>query len=101
MVPTSSEAAQAVVDLDAASALSGMHPEMIQEVMRAKLVVCVRESSAGEPYFDDEAIYRLRQIEYLRTHQRAQMRTIRLVMQLLDRLETTEREVRWLRERLG
>jgi DNA-binding transcriptional MerR regulator len=100
IVPTYSETSRGFVDLEMASQLSGMHPEMILEVTRAQLVVISRQDRSGNPYFDDEAIYRLRQIEELRMKQRMQMRTVRLIMQLRDRAEAAEREVRWLRERM-
>ncbi len=100
IIPTQSEASPGFVDLDAASRLSGMHPEMILEVTRARLVVVAHKDREGNPYFDDAAIYRLRQIEHLRNQQRVQMRTIRLIIQLMDRAESAEREVRWLREQI-
>ena len=100
LIPTFSEVSRGFVDLASASELSGMHPEMIIEVTRANIVLVARRDRAGNPYFDDEAIYRLRQIEHLRSEQRAHMRTIRLIMELLDRAESAERELRWLRDRM-
>ncbi len=100
IIPSYGDISRGFVDLDAASELSGMHPEMILEVARARMVVISRKDREGNPYFDDEAIYRLRQIEHLRLEQRAHLRTIRLIMQLMDRAEAAEREVRWLRDRV-
>ena len=100
LIPTYSEVSRGFVDLASASELSGMHPEMIIEVTRANLVLVARKDRAGNPYFDDEAIYRLRRIEHLRSEQRAHMRTIRLIMELMDRAESAERQLRWLRERI-
>jgi DNA-binding transcriptional MerR regulator len=88
------------IDLKAASDLSGMHPEMILEFTRAQLVLVARKDRSGNPYFDDEGVYRLRQIEHLRHDQQAHLRTIRLVIQLMERAETAERELRNLRDRL-
>ena len=100
IVPTQSGSTGEFVDLEMASQLSGVHPEMILEFTRAKLVVVSRQDRSGNPYFDDEAVYRLRQIERLRTREKVQMRTIRLILELMDRAEVAERELRWLRERL-
>lgn len=99
LTPSSSEGLHGYVDLDFASQLSGLHPDMILELARAQLVT-VRADAAGNPRFDNQAIYRLRQIERLRQEQRAGMRMIRLIIQLLDRTERAERELRHLRERM-
>ena len=100
IVPTRSGTTGGFVDLEAASELSGVHPEMILEFARARMVTVSWQDRSGNPYFDDEAIYRLRQIEHLRNQERMQMRTVRLILELMDRTETAERELRWLRERL-
>lgn len=100
LILASTEVSHGLIDLDAASELSGMHPEMIEEVARAELIVVSHHDRSGNPYFDDKAIYRLRQIERLRNEHRAHMRTIRLIVQLLDRTEAAEYELRRLRERL-
>jgi len=96
--------------LDAASKLTGMHPQMVIEFVRASLVVPSStsrpagdpdaESEPAAPAFDAAALYRLRQIEHLRTHHQAHLRTIRLVLGLLDRAEAAERELRHLRDRI-
>ena len=100
IVPTETGNTDGFVDLEMASELSGVHPEMILEFTRARMVPVSWQDWSGNPYFDDEAIYRLRQIDRLRTRERVQMRTIRLILELMDRAETAERELRWLRERL-
>ena len=94
------DASREYVSLQNASELSGMHPEMILEVIRGKLIRTVHEDDRGNLFFDAEAIYRLRQIEYLRTQQQTHMRTIRMIIQLLDRAEAAEKELRWLRQRV-
>jgi len=95
--------------LEAASELTGMHPQMVIEFVRASLVVpssttrpagdADAESEPADPAFDAAALYRLRQIEHLRTHHQAHLRTICLVLGLLDRAEAAERELRQLRDR--
>ena len=50
--------------------------------------------------FDERAIYRLRQIDFLRQHHHTSLRVIRDILRLLDRLEEAELEVRRLREQL-
>ena len=82
-----------------ASEMSGMHPEMIDEFLRAHLLHAAAFDEEC-PLFDVSAIYRMRQIENLRVQQHANLRTIRLVVELMDRLETAEDELRRLRNRM-
>jgi DNA-binding transcriptional MerR regulator len=99
LIPTCYRVTSSFIDLDSASQLSGMHPEMILEFTRAELVAIAHIDRGGNPYFDDEAIFRLRQIEHLRSSQRTHLRTIRLILHLTDRVESAERELRGLRDR--
>lgn len=88
-------------DLRAAAELSGMHPEMILEFHRARVVAVAGSDATGDPRFDLRGILRLRQIEALRHECQMSLRAIRLVMGLMDRLESAESELRQLRERVG
>ena len=87
-----------VFGLDAAAELSGMHPEMILEFCRAH-VVALRLRAEG-PEFDNRGIHRLRLIETLRQERGMSLRSIRFVVELMERLEAAERELRSLRERV-
>ncbi|NNC90115.1 MAG: hypothetical protein HKN82_16780 [Akkermansiaceae bacterium] len=98
IVTTSPERA---VSLDVAAELTGMHPEMILEFVRAEFVHVEfgAEGSDDRPSFDESALVRLRQIEQLR-HEHVNLRTVRYILQLLDQLDEAEQELRALRERL-
>jgi len=87
-------------DLAAAAELSGMHPEMILEFTRARLIRFSPHGPSGSLRFDNHAIFRLRQIQSLRQERAMSLRSIRLVVELLDRLDAAEAQVRSLRERL-
>jgi len=80
--------------LRAASRISGMHPDMIPEVARARLVVVAERDGAGLPFFDRRALERLELIQYLRLQQRANLRTVRMIVRLIERAERAERELR-------
>ncbi|WP_035614405.1 chaperone modulator CbpM [Haloferula sp. BvORR071] len=85
-------------DLEAAAELCGMHPEMILEYARADVIELRRE---GELYhLDCHAIHRLRQIAVLREERSMSLRSIRFVMDLMERLDSAEQELRVLRERV-
>lgn len=85
--------------LEEAADLSGMHPEMIEELLRGHFVSAI-EGENGTLYFDPAGIYRLRQIQHLREHEHTNLRTIRYILGLLDRLDEREQELRNLRDRL-
>jgi hypothetical protein len=88
-----------VYDLATAAELSGMHPGMILELGQARVVTVIQGDDSATPLFDTRAIYRLRQIEVLREERALSMRSVRFVVELIDRLEAAERELRSLRER--
>ena len=85
--------------LEQTAELTGLHPEMILEFLRAELVRVAAQASEGSPSFDQSAIVRLRHIAVLQ-HEHVNLRTIRYIVRLIDRLETTDRELRALRERI-
>ena len=83
--------------LEAAAEFCGMHPEMILEFLRARLVVATYFADNGDAYFDERAVFRLRQIEEMRTSTHFDLHSIRFVVTLLDRVEKAEAELRRLR----
>ena len=86
------------VDLDTVADLSGLHPEMIEEFVRADVVSGFLYR--GAVYFDENGLYRLRQIRALHIDSGLNIRTVRLIIDLIDRLEYAENEVHRLRERM-
>lgn len=97
-IPPAATGADEIFDLEAAAELSGMHPEMILEFCRAHLVALRHQGD--NPKFDNRGIYRLRLIETLRQERSMSLRSIRFVVELMERLDSTERELRALRERV-
>jgi len=88
-----------VVDLETAARLCGLPTEMILEFSRTEVISVVR-GDADSPAFDTVCLHRLRQIETLHYEWSMAPRSIGFVMDLFDRLEAAERELRVLRERL-
>lgn len=102
LVIRSQEGTVEYFDLQQASELSAMHPEMVLEFWRAGLVADAGTSKKdNQPVFDMRAVRRLRYIEDLRSHQDLKLRTLRLISHLVDRLESAEEELRQLRQRLA
>jgi hypothetical protein len=89
-----------LVDLETAARLCGLPAEMILEFSRTQVISVVRSGEADAPAFDTVCLHRLRQIETLHHEWSMAPRSIRFVMDLFDRLEAAERELRVLRERL-
>lgn len=90
----------AVYTLEAAAELSGIHPGILLELGRARVVAVVAGEDPEAPRFDTRALYRLRQIEILRQERSLSMHSVRFVIDLIERLEAAERELRTLRERM-
>lgn len=88
-----------VYDLATAAELSGMHPGIILELGQARVITVIRGEDPANPLFDTRAIYRLRQIEVMREERALSMRSVRFVVELIERLEAAERELRSLRDR--
>lgn len=87
------------VDLETASRLCGLPAEMILEFSRTRIVSVVQTAAGEPPRFDDASLLRLRRIESLHLDWSLPPPSIRMVMELFDRLESAERELRALRER--
>ena len=89
-----------LVDLETAARLCGLPAEMILEFSRTRVISVTRGGGPEAPVFDTVCLHRLRQIEALHHEWSMAPRSIGLVMDLFDRLEAAERELRVLRERL-
>ena len=87
-------------NLEAAAELSGLHPEMILEFLRAHFVKVAHRTTHGDLFFDYNGIRRLRQIQYLRKRHHVNLHTIQLFVRLLDQLAASEQELRELRNRM-
>ncbi|MCW1925652.1 chaperone modulator CbpM [Luteolibacter arcticus] len=89
-----------LLDLEAASRLCGLPSEMIVEFTRTKVISVVRGGEPESLAFDSVCLHRLRKIEALHHDLSMTPKSIHFVMDLLDRLESAERELRMMRERL-
>lgn len=89
----------ALFDLEAVAEESGMHPDLVRDLCRAGFLEPARVEEERW-WFDDHAVYLLRQVHELRERKGVNLRGIRLILQLLQDIERLEREVRFLRDRL-
>jgi len=84
-------------DLETASQLTGMHPDLIQEFVNGSLAPTAGTDSDGLPLFGEDGICRLRILADLRSREKLSLRMIRVFCHLLDRLTRAEAEIRFLR----
>ena len=89
-----------LVDLETAARLCGLPAEMILEFSRTRVIRVVHGGDPATPAFDAVCLHRLRRIETLHHEWSMAPHSIGFVMDLFDRLEAAERELRVLRERL-
>ena len=89
-----------LVDLETAARLCGLPTEMILEFSRTQVISVTGGGGGNALAFDSVCIHRLRRIEALHHEWSMAPRSIGFVMDLFDRLEAAERELRVLRERL-
>jgi DNA-binding transcriptional MerR regulator len=85
--------------LEAAAQLAHVPRRRIAVYCRHGLVAPVMDPEAGGWYFNDEAIRRLRQLEQLRAAYDLNDATLRLVVGLMEEVESLQRELRLLRGR--
>lgn len=82
-----------LVDLKTASQQTGLHPDLIAELVEVHLVL-----ATASLQFDRRGLNRLHQIANLRDQDNLSFRMVRSIVRLIDRLETAEEELRSLRE---
>jgi DNA-binding transcriptional MerR regulator len=92
-------AAPASYSLEAASALAGVHPEMLRYYCQLGLFGETRTQPDVELVFDDDALYELRRFEHYRLKQGVDRKTLRLICGLWRDIERLETELRFLRAR--
>ena len=85
-------------DLETASAASNTHPDLIRRYCGVGLIVA-EESEEDKLFFDDDAIYWLRQIEALRREGGISQHGLRLIVDLLQEVERLQMELRSRNER--
>ncbi len=94
-------AAAGFCDLSRAAELSGLHPDLIQDLCRAGFVETRVSENEDEWLFDDHALYLLRRVHEMREQKGINLRGIRLILELFREMDEMEREIRFLRDRLG
>jgi DNA-binding transcriptional MerR regulator len=83
--------------LDAVVHLTGASRRSILVYCKSGMVRPRHEVDEGPMTFDDEAIYAIRQIEYLRSVRGINLEGIRMIFELWGQLRRLEEEMRFLR----
>jgi DNA-binding transcriptional MerR regulator len=86
-----------VYSLDAVVHLTGVSRRSILVYCKSGLVRSTGDPQQGEFSFDDEAIYRIRRVEHLRSEHGINLAGIRMIFDLMNELERLQNEMRFLR----
>src|SRR5512132_467314 len=82
-----------VMRLDDFATRCGLHPDMVRRLVALGLVAC-RQDARGEPSFEPSALVTVARIQRLRTGLGLNYAAIGLVLDLLDRIDVLERDLR-------
>ncbi len=85
-----------LVTLDGLAARAGLHPTLIERFVEYGLIEPV-ERAGAHMLFDQDCVARVRKIERLRRHLGANLASVAVILDLLDRLSKLEQEIERLR----
>jgi DNA-binding transcriptional MerR regulator len=91
------EAGRAAYSLEAASNLTGVHPDMLRYYCRAGLLGDYYAALTVDPTFDDDALYEVRRIEHYRRDQGVNLHALPVICALQREVEQLRAELRFLR----
>jgi DNA-binding transcriptional MerR regulator len=84
-------------NLDGVVHLTGVSRRSILLYCKAGLVRATEDPEIGALAFDDEAIYTIRRVEYLRAERGINLDGVRMIFDLLREVRRLEHEMRFLR----
>jgi hypothetical protein len=88
--------APALFSLEAAAALTGVHPELLQYYCRLGVIERFDDGPAGEPTFDENALHEVRRVEHYRRHLGVCRRALPLLCELRREGERQQIELSFL-----
>lgn len=77
--------------------LTGVSRRSVLLYCKSGLVRAHQDPEVGTLAFDDEAIYTIRRVEYLRSHRGINLDGIRMIFDLMNEVRRLEHEMRFLR----
>jgi DNA-binding transcriptional MerR regulator len=83
--------------LDGVVHLTGVSRRSVLLYCKSGLVRAQQDPEIGALAFDDEAIYNIRRVEYLRSERGINLDGIRMILDLLNEVRRLEHEMRFLR----
>ena len=83
--------------LDGVVHLTGVSRRSVLLYCKSGLVRSRQDPEIGAMVFDDEAIYTIRQVEYLRAHRDINLDGIRMIFELMHEVRRLQDEIRFLR----
>jgi DNA-binding transcriptional MerR regulator len=87
-------------DLSTTANLTALQPTLILHYCKIGLVAPVEQGDQEEYFFDDESVYLLRQIEFLRQKRGINLDGIAIIMELMREITELRTELKFQREHL-
>lgn len=84
-------------NLDGVVHLTGVSRRSVLLYCKSGLVRAQEDPNIGTLVFDDEAIFTIRRVEYLRSHRGINLDGIRMIFDLMNEVRRLEHEMRFLR----
>jgi len=89
--------APVLFSLEAATSLTGVHPEMLRYYWRAGLIDAFHSISESELVFEESALHEIRRIEHYRRHLAVSLRALPLICELRRNAERQHIQIQFLR----
>jgi DNA-binding transcriptional MerR regulator len=84
-------------NLDGVVHLTGVSRRSVLLYCKSGIVRAQEDPNIGTLVFDDEAIFTIRRVEYLRSHRGINLDGIRMIFDLMNEVRRLEHEMRFLR----
>ena len=84
-------------NLDGVVHLTGVSRRSVLLYCKSGLVRAQEDPNIGTLVFDDEAIFTIRRLDYLRSHRGINLDGIRMIFDLMNEVRRLEHEMRFLR----
>jgi DNA-binding transcriptional MerR regulator len=84
-----------IYDITMTATYTGTQPDLIRDYCRIGVITATKRDESDNLFFDDDAIYWLRQIRSLRTEGEVNRAALRLILDLRRQVEYLKRELRF------
>ncbi len=83
--------------LEIIAEITGVSAQTILHYQEQGLIFPLKDSHSDLPYFNEDALRRLRRIEYLRISRKINVSELKLILNLMDEVDHLQKELRFKR----